>query len=306
MHYYKIHLGKQNIHAKLGINEGFIGIGFDMPNMSLLNLNSDLLREEIRELYIQTHPNVTRASAASATGMIFRFLKTMEIGDRVLVPMGDGTYRVGEITSDYFFNADQHIIPHRRLVTWIATLTNDNFSQGLKNTLGAIATISDITHQSTEIEALLSGNIARVESVQTAVDQSEFALEKHLEDFLIENWKNTIFGNHYDLLTDENGDLSAQQYQTEVGPIDILAIKKDKSEILILELKKGRSGDAVVGQMLRYITAVKKELLEENQKVRAVILTGQDDKKLRYSLEALGGIIEFMVYKISFTIDSIM
>ncbi len=176
-------------------------------------------------------------------------------------------------------------------------------SQGLKNTLGAIGTISDITHQSVEIEALLSGSEIRAESVRASLDEQEFALEEHLEDFLIKNWQNTELGKNYDLFKDEDGQVEAQQYPTEVGPIDILAIKKDGTEILVIELKKGRSGDAVVGQTLRYITAIKKEVADPNQRVRALIITGQDDKKIRYSIAPLDGLIEFMTYKLKFSLD---
>jgi restriction system protein len=303
MRYYKIHLGKQNMHARLGVEQGFIGIGFNMPNLSHLNLQDENLKESIRKIYLENHPDSSRASVASATGMIYRFIKTMEVGDIVIVPLGDNTYRVGEIIGDYFFAGENEPIQHRKNVKWISTLLKENFSQEFKNTVGAIATISDITHRSAEIEALLSGDAVRVESVQSGVDQSEFALEKHLEDFLIENWSNTDLGREYDLFKNEDGEIQAQQYYTEVGPIDILAIKKDKSEVLIIELKKGRSSDAVVGQMLRYVTAVKREVAEEGQKIRAIILTGQDDKKIRYSLEPLNGLIEFMVYKVSFAIE---
>lgn len=306
MRYYKIHQGPQNTHARLAIEQGFVGIGFGIPNVSHLNLQNENLREDIRKIYTEVHTEASRAAIASATGMIYRFIKTIEVGDIVLVPLGDGTYRVGEITGEYYYAGDSEPIPHRRAIKWVSILTNDTFSEELINTLRAIATISDVTHRSTEIEALLSGDIIRVESIQSTIDQSEFALEKHLEDFLIENWNNTEFGTEYKLMTDEDGGLIAQQYQTEVGPLDIIAIKKDKSEILILELKKGRSGDAVVGQMLRYITAIKKEVAEPDQKIRAVILTGQDDKKIRYALEPLNGLIEFMVYKISFAIKKIM
>ncbi len=125
-------------------------------------------------------------------------------------------------------------------------------------------------------------------------------------DFLIENWNNTTFGKDYTLFKDDNGEIDAQQYQTDVGPIDILALKKDNSEILIIELKKGRSGDAVVGQILRYITAIKKEVAQPGQKIRAVILTGQDDKKIRYSIEPLEGKVEFMVYSVAFSIKKII
>ncbi len=66
-----------------------------------------------------------------------------------------------------------------------------------------------------------------------------FALERHLEEFMIENWSRTEIGAKYDILSD-GVDLVGQQYQTDTGRIDILAIKKDASEYLVIELKKGR------------------------------------------------------------------
>lgn len=306
MRYYKIHQGSQNIHAKLAVEQGFVGIGYNMPDLSRINLADPNIKDILRNLYVGTHPDTSKQSIASGSGAVLRFLNILQNGDILLVPLGDGTYKVGELDGDYYYAGEHEILPHRRKVRWYATLDKERCSETLQNTLGAIGTISDVTHQSVEIDALLSGDEVRVESIQSSVDQSEFALEKHLEDFLVENWKNTEFGNDYDLFTDEYGEVTAQQYQTEVGKLDIIAIKKDKSEILILELKKGRSGDAVVGQMLRYITAIKKEVAEPNQKIRAVILTGQDDKKIRYALDPLNGLIEFMVYTINFSLNRVV
>jgi hypothetical protein len=47
--------------------------------------------------------------------------------------------------------------------------------------------------------------------------------------------------------------------------IDILAISKDKTELLVVELKKGRASDMVVGQIQRYMGYVLEELAETNQ-----------------------------------------
>ena len=44
------------------------------------------------------------------------------------------------------------------------------------------------------------------------------------------------------------------------GYMDILAISKDKSEFLVIELKKGRASDEVLGQIQRYMGHVKTEL----------------------------------------------
>ena len=49
--------------------------------------------------------------------------------------------------------------------------------------------------------------------------------------------------------------------------MDVLAISKDKSELLVVELKKGRASDVVVGQIQRYMGFAKYELAEVNQTV---------------------------------------
>jgi restriction system protein len=69
--------------------------------------------------------------------------------------------------------------------------------------------------------------------------QPFFALEKHLEEFLVQNWQQTELGKNYDIYQ-EDGEIIGQQYPSDTGPIDILAISKDKKELLVVELKKGR------------------------------------------------------------------
>lgn len=61
-------------------------------------------------------------------------------------------------------------------------------------------------------------------------------------------------------------------YPSDTGPIDILAISKDGKELLIVELKKGRASDVLVGQIQRYMGYVLDELAEENQTVKGVII----------------------------------
>jgi restriction system protein len=101
-------------------------------------------------------------------------------------------------------------------------------------------------------------------------DPSSFALEEHLEDFLVKNWSHTELGKDFDIY-EEDGE-KARQYQTDTGPLDILAIRKDKKQLLVVELKKGRASDAVVGQTLRYMSFVQDELAEDGQEVKGVII----------------------------------
>ena len=54
----------------------------------------------------------------------------------------------------------------------------------------------------------------------------------------MQNWKSTELGKHYNIY-EEDGEIVGQQYPSDTGPIDILAISsKDKKELLVVELKK--------------------------------------------------------------------
>ena len=131
-------------------------------------------------------------------------------------------------------------------------------------------------------------------------DVAAFGMEKHLEDFIIDNWDKTVFGKQY-MLLEKEGDIESQQYQTTVGPIDILAKSRDDSEYLIIELKKGRTSDAVVGQILRYISWVK-ENLANGKSVKGVVIVLESDEKLKYSLKGLSN-ISLYTYEVNFKLN---
>ena len=90
-----------------------------------------------------------------------------------------------------------------------------------------------------------------------------------------------------------------QQYPSDTGPIDILAISKDKKELLVVELKKGRVSDNVLGQLQRYMGYVLEELAEKEQIVKGVIIALEDDLRLKRALSVTQN-IEFSSYQVSF------
>jgi len=176
-------------------------------------------------------------------------------------------------------------------------------SESLKKSAGSIGTVSDISKYAEEIESLIVGNgLSTIFTKdETIEDPSEFALEKHLEDFLVANWKSTELGKNYDIY-EEDGEIVGQQYPSDTGPIDILAISKDKKEILVVELKKGRVSDVVVGQIQRYMGYVKDELAEANQAVKGVIIGFEDDIKIHRALSVAQN-IDFYTYKLQFKLE---
>src|SRR4030067_1655315 len=83
----------------------------------------------------------------------------------------------------------------------------------------------------------------------------EFAMEKYLEEFIETNFSRINFGANIELYQGEEN--TGRQYPTPIGNIDLLAVDKEKKEFVVIELKKGRSSDVVVGQILRYMGWVK-------------------------------------------------
>ena len=77
-----------------------------------------------------------------------------------------------------------------------------------------------------DIRDIVSETSGAPETDQPAASQSSFLFEKHLEDFLVKNWRNLPIGNQYDIC-EENGEQVGQQFRTGTGPIDILGLNKD-------------------------------------------------------------------------------
>lgn len=301
--YFRVMLGAKSAYAALCREQGFIGADYQIAQ----DLSADLFdnwrdfNQKYRPIFLDAHPEKTMIGAGLACGALWTVAKGIQKGDIVLCPNGSGTYFVGEVASDYFYVPGQPL-PHRRSVNWLAqTILRDDMSDALKNSTGSIGTVSTITSHAVEIEKLLGVQLndsVLVASAPDVEDAAAFAMEKHLEDFLVKNWAQTELGKDYDIYA-EDGEPVGQQYPTDTGPMDLLAVKKDKSELLVVELKRGKASDVVVGQVLRYMGFVKEDLAESHQAVRGAIIALEDDLRIRRAL-AVTPSIQFFRYQISF------
>lgn len=176
-------------------------------------------------------------------------------------------------------------------------------SEALRNSTGSIGTVSDISRYHDEIERLV-GDASLLARAPIMVgdpdieDPAAFAMEQHLEAFLVANWSQTVLSKEFSIY-EEDGDPVGQQYATDTGPIDVLAISKDKRRLLVVELKRGRASDVVVGQVLRYMGFVKEQVAEDDQTVEGAIIALDEDPKLRRALIPVPS-ITFYRYQVSF------
>jgi len=302
--YNRIMAGSGGMHAAECVQDGFIGVdyGFEQNLGPHLTDNWRDFNAHFIPIYLANRPNKTRIGAGLACGFTWTVTKGLQQGDVVITPDGTGRYHVGEITGGYFYKPGG-VLPHRRPVTWYPnTIERVAMSEPLRRSTNSTGTCCDITQYEPELKALIGGQVnpALIATDPTVEDAAVFALEKHLEDFLVSNWALTDLGKKYDIYK-LDGQLVGQQFPTDTGPIDILAVSKDGMELLVVELKRGRASDTVVGQIQRYMGYVMDELAEEKQQVKGVIIALEDDLKLRRSLRAAPH-IGFYRYEVNFTL----
>lgn len=127
------------------------------------------------------------------------------------------------------------------------------------------------------------------------------AYEQHLEEYVIKNWDKIDFGEELHMYIDEEG-TTGQQFTTDVGIMDILATDKNGNYVVI-ELKRAESGYKVVGQVLNYMGWVQDKLLQDNQKVRGMIIVGRADKTLRAALRPVNDKIMLREYRIQMSLE---
>ena len=125
-------------------------------------------------------------------------------------------------------------------------------------------------------------------------------IETKLEDYIVQNWSEINFGSRLRIYAEE-GEPVGQQYDTgEVGRIDLLCEDIDSEDCVIIELKRGRPSDEVIGQLARYMGWAQQRIAH-GRKVRGIVLAPDIDAKLRYAALAIPG-LELLRYKIRFEI----
>ncbi len=126
-----------------------------------------------------------------------------------------------------------------------------------------------------------------------------FSLERHLHEFLRDNWDDTDLGKEWDLYSEPGDEEAGYEYPCGVGQIDLLAKHRSEPRWLVLELKRGQTSDSTVGQIMRYIGWVENHVATEEEDVEGIIIARQADKKLRYALATLPS-VSLQLYEVDF------
>jgi restriction system protein len=295
--FYKFMLGARSVNAQQCRAEGFIGTDFDIHED--LTGKFPVSRRDFNDAWVPVllKPGVSKVAAGLWASQLWVMGYEMSEGDIVICPTGiPGQLYAGEVQGGYSF-VPAGPLQHRRSVRWFDTvIEKDELSQPLRASLGYGSTVCTLNDHEEEILSVLNLGGSK------PTEDTGFGMEKYLEEFIIENWSATELGKYYDIWSDQTGEIAGQQYVTDNGRIDILAISKDKKELLIVELKRGKASDSVVGQVQRYMGYAVEKLAEPGQSVRGAIIALGDDLSIRRALIVAPN-IDFYKYKVDFKLE---
>lgn len=137
---------------------------------------------------------------------------------------------------------------------------------------------------------------------EAAEDQGGiFALESHLRDYLAKNLPSFEDGEAPLKLFVSADGRDGVEFQTDVGPIDILACGAN-GDLYVFEFKLGRGPDAALGQILRYMGWVEQHLCK-GRKVIGIIIASEINTKLKYAATQVPH-IRLMEYELKVNLSS--
>lgn len=259
---------------------------------------SKVNRQELSEVVASTYSDKPQQTKGLFANMLWAFYHEICPGDIVVARRGRKTLAaVGTVSEPAFYAPGRnpaHTHQNFLKVSWHEQPRDKPFP-GVVFPMHTLAEFSE-----EQFHALVEGAglpIVPSQAPEPIEDPNAFVLEKYLEDFVVSNFA-TIFKGEFKIFEDADGN-DGQQYATDIGPIDILAVEPKSGSFVVIELKKGRPSDQVIGQILRYMGWVKKNLCSDGQAVKGLVICRDPDPKLSYALEMTTN-IDVRYYSVSF------
>lgn len=283
---------------------------FDLANNAIsigwgqLGDVSKMSHEALIEAVASAYPDKPNATKSLFVNMLWSFYREISPGDVVIARKGRKILAaVGKVTRVGFYAPGRNPYlaspdnshPNFIGVEWLDQPRNKIFT----NIVFPMHSVYEIAES--QYHSLVEGSTTDsiTTSDETVENQNEFVLEKYLEEFIVSNF-NAVFKGKLKIHEDAEG-FDGQQYLTDIGPIDILAVEPASNSFIVIELKKGRPSDQVVGQILRYMGWVKENLCNDGQAVRGLIICRDPDLKLSYALAMINS-VDVRYYSILFTL----
>lgn len=239
------------IHTKddnLFLNENKIAIGWrEFGDLSKVDNN----REAFKKRYAQVYSNAKKGSVPTSSGMLFRFIHEIQIGDYVVFPSkSNRMINIGVVKGEYMHVESAVEYVQQRSVEWIKHLPRTAFSQGALYEIGSAMSLFAIKKYADEFLAALDKNFKSNSAVEYDEDESVAAtaddIVESTRDFILKELSKNLKG--YDLEEFVADLLRTMGYRTQISPhggdsgIDITAYKDELPPRILVQVKS-QDGD---------------------------------------------------------------
>lgn len=128
---------------------------------------------------------------------------------------------------------------------------------------------------------------------------ARFTLERHLHDYMLDNWDRLDLAKDWAFYSRDGEPDAGYEFRTPIGRIDLLAKHRREPRWLVIELKREKSSDMVIGQVLRYIGWIRAHLADAGETVEGLIVATEGDAQLHYALSVVPA-VSFKSYEVEF------
>ncbi|MEA1906757.1 MAG: endonuclease NucS [Euryarchaeota archaeon] len=204
--------------------------------------------------------------------------------------------RVRDLILYYLTNEKKEHTAHRdEIIEYIRSSQPEHVKKGYRTPSGITSYLTKLKKEGVlSTVGLEEGNYTLSEEFEEEkgdLPPYSVSLEKDLANYLASDPS----------LIEEGLRLKGQEYDTRnAGRIDLLCID-GKGDFVVVETKKGKESDKVVGQIQRYMGWVKRNLAKEGENVRGIIIVNEFDEWLDYAV-SVNGNIRLLYYEVKFAV----
>lgn len=200
-------------------------------------------RESFKVKYAEVYPEAKKASIPTSSGMLYRFIYEMKIGDYVVFPSKtDRMINIGIVQSDYLYVPDANEYVQQREIKWVKHLPRTSFSQGALHEIGSAMSLFAIKNYTDEFLSAIDGNIKySAEDDNESIAANAEDIIESTKDFILKELSKNLKG--YDLEEFIADLLNAMGYRTKVSQhggdsgIDIIAYKDELPPRILVQVK---------------------------------------------------------------------
>lgn len=202
-------------------------------------------REAFKDKYIKSYPHAKKGAIATSSGMLYRFIYEVKIGDYIVFPSkSDCMINIGVVEGEYAYVQAASEYVQQRTVKWLKHLPRTAFSQGALYEIGSAMSLFTVKNYAGEFLAALDKNF-KADIVDTDSDESVAAtyndIVESTRDFILKELSKNLKG--YDLEEFVADLLNAMGYRTTISPhggdsgIDITAYKDELPPRILVQVK---------------------------------------------------------------------